>query len=183
MSSRPVCGALAIQRPDGACASDLFLGGPHVVVLCLTTYRGIRQLARIRHGQPCAFWHGSAKGYHPGLSFGSIQWSNAISKSIFGRGKGCRYGIRSEPGVMGLWGVAVGCAGASVFSRLSEIPCLLTRVITNTKGERERLPSSNMRGGRPKRSGPTQGGKTRLCMRQGRQAGSDQPHTSNPRRI
>ena len=35
----------------------------------------------------------------------------------------------------------------------------------NYKHKRERLPSSNTRGGRPKRSGPTQGGKTRLCMR------------------
>ena len=52
----------------------------------------------------------------------------------------------------------------------------------NYKHKRERLPSSNTRGGRPKRSGQTQGGKTRLCMRQARQARSDQPHASDPRK-
>ena len=53
----------------------------------------------------------------------------------------------------------------------------------NYKHKRERLPCSNTRGGRPKHNGPTQGGKTRLCMRQARQARSDQPHASDPARI
>ena len=59
-----------------------------------------------------------------------------------------------------------------VLAILSEIPCLLTRVITNTKGS---VCPPAIRGEvRPSAAGRPRDGKTRLCVRQARQ-GRERP--------